>query len=215
MLGRVLRLSCVTKNIRFASFVNKRAAQVDVKAKPKPPPGIFGLYFNDNFEEFRTKNVYLNQNELVRLMGEEWKELRQAERESYRAKYVQLLEDYKQQLIDFEDEMNDDQRIIQLLKDVYNDMAREAPSKKAPIEFPRRPTTAFAHFLKAARESLPKTSSQTTSEWNESMAQKWRDMNEEEKRKFREASKESYMKFAMDKESKETFSLDEVGGFQR
>lgn len=214
MLGRFLRVNGVWRNIRFASSVVPNADKVEVKSKPKPPPGIFGLYFNDNSEEFRSKNVYLNQNELIRLMGEEWKELPQADKEAYRTKFTELLDEYKQHMIDFEDNLSDDQRIVQALKDMYSDMAKETQSK-IPIEFPRRPTTAFAHFLKAAKESFPKSTSQTTSEWNETMAQKWRDMNEEEKSTFREASKQSYMKFAMDKEIKETFSLDEVGGFRR
>lgn len=186
-----------------------------LKEKPNPPPGIFALYLRDNTEEFRSKNTYLNQNELIRLIGNQWKELPDDEREAYRQIYLEQVEKYKQQLISFEDAMNDDERIIQTLKDEYKQLSETEAASKAPIEFPKRPTTAFAYFLKAARESFPKNAMQTTGEWNESMAQKWRDMNEEEKRKFREASKKSYMKFGMERDDKETFSLDEVGGFQR
>lgn len=211
MLRRfLLRPNYAWSRIRFASSVKMPA----LKEKPQPPPGIFGLYLRDNSEEFRTRNVYLNQNELVRLIGEQWKELPQDEKDIYRERYSKSVEQYKQQLIALEDEMNDDQRIIQALKEAYNETAKEI-SSKPPIDFPKRPTTAFAHFLKAAKKSFPKSSTQSIGEWNETMAGKWRDMNEEEKSKFREASKQSYMKFALEKDSKETFSLDEVGGFQR
>lgn len=198
---RILRNASTTKKPSFLE-------------KPIPPPGVFGLYLREKSDEFRSKNAYLNQNELIRLIGDQWKELPSTERDNYRKLYLEKVSQYNQQLIEFEDSMDDNQRIVQALKDDYENAMNDSAAK-VPVEFPRRPATAFAHFLQAARETFPKNENQSTADWNESMAQQWRHMNESEKKKFRVASKKSYMKFAMEKEDKETFSLDEVGGFQR
>lgn len=183
--------------------------------KPSKPPTVFDLFCEDHIEEERANNVYLKQNELIRVIGERWKNSPEDQKKAYREKFVKRVEQYKQQLISFEEGLNAHQQVVEALKNV-NENVTELEDRSKAMDFSKRPATAFGHFIRAAHEAFPKDADQSIEEWSAQMAEKWRDMSEEEKQSFRVASKQSSQKFEVENDDpKSTFSLDEVGGFQR
>ncbi|XP_031561033.1 transcription factor A, mitochondrial-like [Actinia tenebrosa] len=190
--------------------INKEA-----RTKPSKPPSVFDLFYEDHIEEERANNAHSKQNELIRAIGEKWKNTTEDQKKAYREKFVERVEQYKQQLISFEEGLDAHQKVIEALKQNACEHVSEQEDSTISMDLPKK-ATAFGHFIKAAQEAFPRDSTQSIAEWNIQMAKKWRDMSEEDKQSFREASKESSQKFEVEKDDpKSMFSVDEVGGFQR
>ncbi|EDO46839.1 predicted protein [Nematostella vectensis] len=189
----------------------------EIPPKPKPPPGIFTLYYFEKAEQYLQNHSGVKPSEIIQRLGDEWKTASLQERDFYRKKYLSLLELYKSELQDYENNLEDDERIhLTLQEEMRPEEANASMDLSKRLEFPQRPITAFGYFVKAAKEQFPKQSSQSLASWIEQLTEKWHSMNDEEKQPFREASQRAYQKFEENKEEwKSVFSLDEVGGFVR
>lgn len=139
---------------RFFS-VSPQTLQV---VKPKQPASVFSLFFKENRARINEENANLANLDVMKLAGEAWRNLGEAEKKQYTEKWSVLNKDY-------------------LVK-------KEEYLKSLP---PKRPATSFGLYFKDISPSLRAENPEAKqSDLVKLASQKWKSLDENLKQKYKD-----------------------------
>ncbi|CAG7871940.1 unnamed protein product, partial [Brassica rapa] len=110
----------VTVKYRRMHKCSLDAAKIGTEAKKKPPTAFY-FFMNDFRETYEEKNQYVNLKDVPKLGGEMWKSFTEDEKNVYRDKAAQLMEEYNKSLESNDaDDVEDEEKEVDNKNDAPN-----------------------------------------------------------------------------------------------
>lgn len=163
--------------------------------EPKKAQSSFFLWSAANREAVRAANPGISVTELGKLLGQKWKEVSDEEKETWKAKAQEGLEEYKQKKRDYDaakaqhsgsDSEGDD------------DAGKKKRKKKDPNE-PKRPMSAFFLWLQANRALIKeKHPDISPTELTKRGGELWREVSAEDRKSYEDKAAELKAKYEKD-----------------
>lgn len=179
----------------------------------RPVSSSYALFIKENFAKTKQRNSELTFPDTQREMAKEWRELSEDDKDVYRRKFEDMIEEYKQHVIEYERDLNDEGREFMAKKD----KAGLRKLRKKKLEFlnhPKRPGGAFFIFLENERGNFPRGVDESQKDWVKRMGLKWKALSDDEKKVYHDAQEEKIREYRDEvDEWKSKHQLDSSGRF--
>ena len=165
----------------------------------RPVSSSYALFIKENFAKTRERNSGLSFPDAQKEMAKEWRELSEEDKDLYRRKFEEMIEEYKQHVIEYESNLKDEGR--EFMEKVDKEGLKKLRKKKLEfLNYPKRPGGAFVIFLAKQRESFPRGFEESQKDWVKRMSVKWNALSDEEKSVYRDVQEEKLREYRNDDE---------------
>jgi len=180
----------------------KALASEDYLGPPRKPLNAFYFFKVDQFDATRAAHPTLTMMEVIDVIGQKWGDLDESKRAEYQEKYEKHRDLYQESLkprvwkppVIQKKEPQIASTTIATNPEIVKSVAKE--EKPAP---PKRPLTAFFHYVQEVRPGLKEANPELKiTELTKIIANNWKEMNEEGKQIYEAKATEEKQKYEQD-----------------
>lgn len=182
------------KPYRDAYAEKMKVYNAPLQKLPKKPPGMFGLFVKEKFPTFAAGKPGAAAPEIMSDISSEWNSLSDSEKEEWKEKYEGMIQDYKEQVKKFGEELTSEERSFLKAKQGAK-MQKLEKEKRELLGYPKKPPSPFIIFMQKNSDGLEDV---PVVERTKLLGKKWREMSEDDKGVYFEESRKSREKHQED-----------------
>ncbi|XP_031561032.1 transcription factor A, mitochondrial-like [Actinia tenebrosa] len=170
-----------------------------LKKIPRKPPGVFARFVKENFSKIHLENPNLKAQEIIRRLGDQWKEVPEEKKKELNKKLEEDTKRYEADVVGFEEKLNEEE--LDFLNHLAKDKMKKLHQQKLRLlNFPKKPGGPFLYFVNMEKDNFPRREDENMKEWLKRMGQRWRNLTDEEKESYLFVKKRAMEKYEEDVE---------------
>lgn len=181
---------------RKRAYTQKEIYNAALAKLPKKPLGVFGLFVKENYSKVAAGLIPgVSAREVMPALSDKWKSLSNDEKEQLKKKHDKMLEEYKQQVIIFWQELTAEERTF--LEEKHGPKMRQLEKEgRHFLGYPKMsPPSPFLLFVQRSANGMESVS---VIERTKMLGQKWRAMSKEEKGVYFEENRQAHEQYKKD-----------------
>lgn len=188
-------------NYPICSYVTVKAQTVEenlgLPNRPKKPMTPYFRFMKDVRPEIAASNPKVHLTEIVKLVAKRWADVDEKKKKMYEEEYKKDQIAYIGQRAAYESQLTDEQK--EQIKDYKRNVMlikekREVKKKLSTLGKPKKPISAFLHYLAEERVKAPHKIG-SFRDWQKSTAEKWKKLSESDKEKYNKIAKTDLQKY--------------------
>ena len=163
---------------------------------PKKPPGVFGLFVKEKYPIVESGKPEAGAPEIMSAISDEWNSLSEEKKEEWKQKREKLIQQYKEQVMNFGNGMTAEERAF--LKEKRGpEVQKIEKEKRVLLGYPKRPPSPFIIFIQKNPDEV-NLENVPVVERTKMMGKKWREMSDVEKEVYFEENRNLREKYRKD-----------------